>query len=124
MEEKEFYNNDGVSVTNARFRVGTNTYAMNGVTSVKRGQTEPNRAAPIVLGIIGLITVFVATGLGAKAFGVLMVVLAIFWVKKLTPEYSVYLNSASGESQALSSKDKLYIDKVINALNESIVHRG
>lgn len=124
MEEKEFYNNGNVSVTNARFRVGSNTYAMNGVTSVKRGQTDPNKGAPVVLGIIGLIVIFVATALSAKAFGVLMVIVAIIWFKKLTPEYSVYLNSASGESQALSSKNQRYIDEVINALNESIVHRG
>lgn len=124
MEETEFYNNGNVSVTSARFRVGTNTYAMNGVTSVKRGQTQPNKAAPVVMGLIGLAVLFAAAGIGAKAIGFIMVIIAIFWAKNITPDYIVYLNSASGESQALTSKDSVYIDQVINALNESIVHRG
>lgn len=123
MEEKEFYSNGNVSVSSARFRVGTNTYAMNGVTSVKRGQTVPNKTGPVVIGILGII-IFCATGLSGKVIGLAMFALGIFWAKKITPEYIVYLNSASGESQALSSKDSVYIDEVINALNESIVHRG
>lgn len=35
MEEKSFYNEGGVSVSNSRFIAGGQTYAMSGVTSVK-----------------------------------------------------------------------------------------
>ncbi|EEQ09834.1 hypothetical protein ymoll0001_18190 [Yersinia mollaretii ATCC 43969] len=53
-----------------------------------------------------------------------MLLAAIFWFKKIQPEYIVVLNSSSGEAQALRSYDKNYIQSVINALNESIVFRG
>lgn len=124
MEETEFYKNGNVSITNARFIVGSTTYAMNGVTSVKRGQTDPSKVGPVIMAIIGVISVFAATGLMSKAIGVVVVLLAIAWFKAIKPEYIVSLNSSSGESQALSSKDKQYIDDVINSLNNAIIHRG
>lgn len=124
MEETEFYRNGDVSITNSRFIVGSTTYAMNGVTSVKRGQTDPSKVGPVVLAIIGIIMVFAAGTILFKGFGVLAVVAAVAWFKAIKPEYIVFLNSSSGESQALSSIDKKYIDDVINSLNNAIIHRG
>lgn len=124
MEETEFYKNGNVSITNARFMVGSTTYAMNGVTSVKRGQTNPSKVGPVIMAIIGIIVVFAAATLMSKAIGVVVVLLAIAWFKAIKPDYIVFLNSSSGESQALSSKDEQYIDDVINSLNNAIIHRG
>ncbi|WP_261644399.1 DUF6232 family protein [Erwinia mallotivora] len=124
MEEVEFYNDGSVSVTSARFRVGSSTYAMQGVTSVKRGHQPANKLPAVIMGLVGLVMMFVADQLGVKAFGGLMLIAGIALFVKLKPEYSVYLNSSSGESQALQSKDRAHIDKVIDALNQSIVHRG
>ncbi len=124
MEETEFYSNGHVSITNSRFIVGSTTYAMNGVTSVKRGHTNPSKVGPVILTIIGLIMVFAAATLMFKAIGVVLIIAAIAWFRSIKPEYMVFLNSASGESQALSSKDKSYIDDVIKSLNNAIIHRG
>ena len=124
MEEVEFFNDGKVSVTSARFRVGSNTYAMQGVTSVKRGQKDANKSPAILTALVGLGMMFGADQPSIKILGFLLFILGVFLFKKLKAEYSVYLNSASGESQALQSKDKSYIDRVIDALNESIVHRG
>ncbi|HEY4437990.1 MAG TPA: DUF6232 family protein [Lelliottia sp.] len=124
MEEKEFYRNGNVSITNARFIVGSTTYAMNGVTSVKRGQTDPSKVGPVILAIIGLAMVFMAAAFLTKAIGVVIVIAAIAWFKAIKPDYMVFLNSSSGESQALTSQDKQYIDDVINSLNNAIIHRG
>ncbi len=44
MEEVEFFNDGNVSVTSARFRVGASTYAMQGVTSVKRAKALLNKS--------------------------------------------------------------------------------
>ena len=76
------------------------------------------------MGVVGALILISANELGGKVFGFILVLLAVFIFKKLKSEFSVYLNSSSGESQALKSKDKNYIDQVINALNSSIVHRG
>lgn len=124
MEEVEFFNDGKVSVSSARFRVGASTYAMQGVTSVKRGQKDANKFPAILMCVIGIFMLIGAEGLSFKAIGIVLMILGVYLFRKLKPEFSVYLNSASGESQALQSKDKHYIDKVIDALNQSIVHRG
>lgn len=121
MDEKFFFNQGNVSVSNARFIVDGQTYAMNGVTSVKQGVRHPSRVLPIVLGVIGLLVIF---GGGSQVFGILLLAAAVLsWVLQKSV-WIVVLNSSSGETQALTSKDKIYIEGVISALNESIVYRG
>jgi hypothetical protein len=122
MEEKVFFDSNGVSVSNARFIVHGQTYAMNGVTSVKQAVTHPSRLGPIVLGIIGLI-VLTSGGNGVIWGGILLAVTVLWWIKQ-KPEWIVVLNSSSGETQALTSEDRSYISGVIEALNQSIIHRG
>jgi hypothetical protein len=119
MEEKAFYNSNGVTVTNARFIVSGQTYAMSGVTSVKTGVEDPSRSGPIWLGIIGGVTFRYNWQIG-----VALIALAIFWWFCQKPTLSVVLSSSSGEMQALSSKDATYIRAVVEALNNSIIHRG
>ncbi len=121
--ERNFYSNGSVTVSNDRFIVGSTTYAMNGVTSVKRGQTDPSRMWPIILCLVGLYVLFQGSMMTFLA-GVAMVAIGVLWFKAIKPEYMVFLNSSSGESQALASKDVKYIDQVIAALNEAIIHRG
>ena len=121
MEETVFFDQGEVRVTNARFIVRGQTYAMNGVTSVKQIVRHPSRSGPAILGLIGLLLII--SGAGA-IFGLMLVVLALFWGLKQKADWIVVLSSASGETQALTSQDRPYIEGVINALNESIVHRG
>lgn len=119
MEEKTFFSQGDVRVTNARFIVSGQTYAMNGVTSVKQGVNEPSRGGPLLLGIVGLIMLFAIAPLG-----IILLIFTIVWWVKQKPEWIVILHSSSGEARALVSEDKGYIDSVIAALNDAIVHRG
>lgn len=120
MEEKMFFNQGNVSVSNARFIVNGQTYAMNGVTSVKQAARHPSRLGPIVAGIIGLLLLFNA----AVGWGLAFLAVAVVWWVTQKSEWIVVLQSSSGETKALTSTEKPFIDGVINALNESIVHRG
>ncbi|WP_082190273.1 DUF6232 family protein [Frateuria defendens] len=120
MEEKIFFDQGGVSVSNARFIVHEKTYAMNGVTSVKQVVTLPSRGGPIIVGLFGLVAMFA----GSIIAGAALLAAAVFWWIKQKSDWLVVLSSSSGETQALTSKDRGYIDAVIAALNQSIVHRG
>jgi proline racemase len=122
MEEKSFFTQGGVSVTNARFIAHGQTYAMSGVTSVKQFRQDPSRKGPIILGVIGLL----AMAGGGKAVFVALLLLAgaVAWWLSQKPEFSVLLSSASGEAKALTSRDGKFISDVVNALNDAIVHRG
>ena len=121
MEEKTFFDTGNVRVTNSRFIVDGQTYAMNGVTSVKQAVRHPSRGGPVVCALIGLF--LLVTG-AAVVFGLILVAAALLWGFKQRSVWIVVLNSSSGEAQALTSQDRSYIDGVIGALNESIVHRG
>lgn len=122
MDEKIFFNQVNVSVSNSRFIVNGQTYAMSNVTSVKSGVTEPQRGGSILLIIIGLLCLF---GSGwVFGLGCILIVLGIAaWLGEKT-KYSVILNTSAGENQALVSEEKTYIESVIAALNDVIVSRG
>lgn len=122
MDEKIFLNQENVSVSNSRFIVNGQTYAMSNVTSVKSGVTEPQRGGSILLIIFGLLCLL---GNGwVFGLGCILIVLGIAaWLGEKT-KYSVILNTSAGENQALVSEEKTYIENVIAALNDAIVSRG
>lgn len=123
MSEIVFLNESNVTVTNARFIVNGQTYALSGITSVKnrRHIEYPSRLIPIILGIVGIFF------LGSKPLiGLVMIAIAVLiWVydkKKITD--TVILSTAGGEVEAISSENTEFIAKIISALNEAIVYRG
>lgn len=126
MEEKTFFEHGDVKVTNSRFIAGGQTYVMSNVTSVKSFVQKPDKVGGIVLLIIGL--VFVAIGLAATFLfylGIVLVAVAAFVLNSSQKSvYHVMLTTSGGEVSALKTYQLDYITKVVNALNEAIVHRG
>lgn len=118
-EEKVFYDEGNVKVTNSRFLTYGTTTSMSGVTSVSKHAAHPSRKGPIILAIVGLI-------LFAWQWFIALIVIAaaVAWWMSQKTTYSIRLASASGESEALNSCDESLIDKIIEALNEAIVYRN
>ena len=119
-QEVFFLNEDGVQVTNTRFILPKQTFAMSGITSVQSGEEKPSKTGPIILIIIGLIFLFndaVIAGLVIIGLGGLMMYM-------LKTNYHVLLQTASGEAKALSSTNGEWIKRVVDSLHESIVYRG
>jgi len=123
MEEKILFNEGNVQVSSTRFIVGNQTYAMNGVTSVKSHVSKPNKVGPILGIIAGLFIAFSAEGAG-KVIGLGIAAVAGFILYNQKATYAVVLNSSSGETQALADHDGDYISNVVSALNDALVHRG
>jgi len=121
MQEQEFFNHGHVRVTNARFMVNGQTYAMNGVTSVKHGKKDPARGWPIFLLLLGA-GMLLAPNL--RMFGFPILIIAALWLFAQSTEHTVLLSSASGESKALTSTNEAHIRQIIEALNQAIIHRG
>lgn len=132
MDEKTFYESDHVKVTNARFIVKNQTYALSSVNSVKICETDvtSSPAAPALLvagGIVWiLLLIFSNGGLIYYIQPIALIAggfyLAISTKKKL--EYIVVLTTSSGENATLRSNKKQEITLVEKALNDSIVYRG
>lgn len=96
---------------------------MNGVTSVKQAVNWPSRFWPIVITIVGLLAMLGGSA-GSITFGILLLVAAVIWWTQQKTEWLVVLSSSSGETRALASQDQGFIQGVIEALNQSIIHRG
>ena len=126
-EEKVMLEESGISVTSARFIVRGQTYAMNGITSVRALVRNPSKLGPILMILFGLFGI-AAYGFMGSAFGVIemgvVAALGILWFRSKKPSYIVRLTSASGETEAYVSKNGEFVSRVVGAINDAIVHRG
>lgn len=129
-QETIYYQDESIIVTNTRAVLGTKTYAMANITSVSMGVIPANRVPGIVLALIGLAIAGCACSVVGKdaasviVFGLIVLGLGIAIAAAPKTRYVVKIGSASGEANALVSKDKEYIQKIVNAVNEAIIKRG
>ena len=145
MSEQTFYTGKGVTVTNSRFMVSgqtekwggqtpfDQTYAMQGVTSIRRDRMQPSRKWPIIIIVIGAIVTLSSFGVFGSSVGIGIVTLlvglailagGIMWFRALNMLHLVILQTAGGESRAVWSKDETFITQVVQALNQAISARG
>jgi hypothetical protein len=126
-DEKTFYSDEtGVRVTSARLIIENTTYAMANVASVRSAVEDPNRLGPVILialGVLGVAAEISDRG-AALVFGIVLLGGGIAWLVTQKPTYHVRISSSSGEADALSSRRKDYIDRVVQAINEAIIGRG
>lgn len=122
MEEKTFFNKGNVMVSNSRFVVGGQTYAMSNVTSVKSGEIPGSQTIPILIALSAVL--FLGLGTAGMIFSLVILAIAFYARSKVEPTYTVILNTSAGENKALSSPDEGYVNAIIRALNEAIVSRG
>ena len=118
---------DGVKVTNSRFIVGGETYAMSGITSVSSVEVRPSRGRPMILCVFAVLATVagLARSSGLEvAVGLLALGAGGFWLYGQSALYSVELRTAAGEVTALTSNSEQRIREVVDAVNEAIVSRG
>lgn len=108
-----------VLVTSTRVRTGLKTYALNNVTSVALNEIKPKYTLQIILIVIGLIVLF-----NSVIPGAVLIALGMAWIYFEKPEYTVQINSNSGEAAAYKSKNRDEVEKIVDAVNKAIIHRG
>lgn len=118
--EMTFLQKDGVRVTNTRFIVPGQTFAMAGVTSVRSVKIEPNRKWAFVSIVFGGLFLMIPS---SRVLGLLLLIAGTVWAVVVKPTFAVALNSASGEHHAITSSSTEYINSIVTALNEAIVYR-
>lgn len=120
VEEKVFLNEGGFLVTNTRFEIPGQMFAMAGVTSVGVNQIVPSKLWPIVMMILGI------GMMGAEVYDIGGVFLLLgglwFWLKKTV--YHLILTTAAGQQTAHQSKDGEFMGSLRTALTNAIIDRG
>ena len=118
----------GIIVTKARFVVGGETYAMQGVTSVRGLKGTPSKRRPLSAIGFGAFLALVGWEVGGSVFFLLMglAVMAggVYWWTRLESAFHIVLRFASGESKVLSGQDGDLVREVVDAVNEALVARG
>lgn len=118
--ETVFFERGNVVITNTRFIVPGQTYAMSNVTSIKHVETAPSKlpgGIAIIAGallLLGKIWVLAAILIAAGAI----------LLMKAKGKYDVMLQTASGEVRAFGSSDQDLVRQIVAALNQAIVFRG
>lgn len=120
VNEVSYYSQGSVHITNARFVVGAQTYAIRNVTSVKGITIWPGRIGPIALALIGVALVFKFDAVGIiLGLGLLGVASLLLYYRK--PTHAVVLATAGGEIKAYESSRTAEISRILDALNQAIV---
>jgi hypothetical protein len=144
--ESVFFHDGNILVTNARFTVGTKTFAMRGVTSVELVETDeyagPNPADAFAKGFV---TILGGLGFGLIVCGLLCWLIAgySFWlfvvsgvvgcclvvvVALLTTKrkqgFKIVLRTSGGEVTAFTNSDRNLVSQIVQALNNSIIALG
>jgi hypothetical protein len=128
MQENVLLNENNVVISTSRFVVGSQTYAIRNITSVKQAHENPKRGLSYFFLIVAAF--FLLNGWAQKDFpigkeflvgGIFCVVVAVLIWRARKPVYHIILHSSSGESKALSSGDQYFTSRVAKALNEAII---
>ncbi len=131
-KEETIYSDNLVTVTTTRVIIWGTTYALRNITSVRMAFTPPQVIGPVLLLLLGVFLLFLTVipipfheNNYSPLAGFLLSGLAIgggvLWMCNLKTKYHVDISSASGEIHALTSKDKVYIQRVVMSINEAIV---
>ena len=125
-EELTFFRGGNITVTNARFIAGSQTFAMRGITSVQGVETPVSYIIPVLLGLLGLVLAvnLFRSGSFFGLIGILILAVAIWIAIRQKPTFAVVLRTAGGDVTAYQSTDRNHIAKIIQALNEAMVSNG
>ena len=107
MQEQVFLQENGVTVTQARFVVPDRTFAMQGINSVAHDVLRRSKKSPIILIVIGVIMVLISFSLLPDSGGIVLmliglgaIALGVVWFRALTPYHRVVLNASTTTSSS------------------------
>ena len=132
MEEKVYFNDDKIVVTSTLVKCRDNSYAVDKIGSVSMGMIKDRAAGCVRWLLLGGGVFVLIIGLAASQIG--LTIMALIWLAvgifistqmdKYT-QYSVRLNTGGlVEDDIIKSKDKAYIQNIIDSINEAIKDRG
>lgn len=119
--ELTFYQDGFVTVTQSRYVTESKTYAMRNISSVHVFEIIKSRTKAVLMIIFGLFLLF---SKDIFWIGIIIIALGIWWLLSIKNEYAVRISTNAGEANSITSKNRDYIQKIVNALNDAIIHRG
>ena len=122
-EERVLFQKSGIFVSNSRFVVASQTFAMRNITSVRVEKQTPALTIPgflMLLGIALALIGFISGGVPLGVIGVVALVIGVYWAWNSKDTFKVVLTTTAGEVVAYESYDTQLIADIIKSLNDSI----
>jgi len=142
MAEVLYLQEGGALVTNARIVIGGKTYVLSGISSVSAVRIDPKIGGDLFAAIIGAVGLLIALSNFASwwpnrffgdfpasvaicgGVGLLLAGAGILNMRQARPRFAARIVSASGENDALVSKDEAQVDRLVEAINKAIIERA
>jgi len=127
VNETVIYQDNLVTVTTTRAVLQGTTYAMANITSV-RELVQPSSAGCLaavaaVVGLLALAALRSDVAIGLLVLSLAAILGGVAWAGR-HPIHWVSIGTAGAETRAISSPDKEWVRKVVEAINTAIIARG
>jgi hypothetical protein len=123
-DERVYFSEGGIVITSTRAVLRERTFAMANITSVSLAESNQGAGCGCtLLGTGGLFALglFGSGTVGLGVFGIFLLIVGVALMSQKT--YVVRIGSASGETNALQSSSREYIQRIVGALNQAIIDR-
>lgn len=121
-----YYQQGTVTITDKRAVLGEKTYALSNITTVSKATKPPSGTVGLAIIAFGLAVGFCVMQ-NSRWGGIFIMAVtalpALYYMFTAKPSYTVRIGSASGEADALESKDEDHIQAIVNAMNKAIIER-
>jgi hypothetical protein len=117
MKEISFFENNSVIVTQTRFIVGHKVTEIKNISSVKVEVLRSYRKIQVIVMLIGFLLMFFKE---LRIAGFVVFGATFLFMCLMEEKFTVRVNTNSGETDTLVSKDKEYIEQVAKAINSAM----
>ena len=117
MDEISFFENKNVIVTQTRFIVSFKVYEIKNISTVRLGVINHNVKWYFLAMTVGFLLLFLSQG---RIPGVILFVSGFILLYLKEDKYSVRIRTEGGETDSLISENRVYVEKVIKAINEAM----
>ncbi len=122
INEKTYYQDSKVLVTQTNFSVGNKTYPLNSISSVSIFKLEDKKTMAIVLVILGGL---IALGADSRTIGLAMLMAGfILIIMGKKDFFTLSFNSSGKLKKGIISKDENYVQKIVEAINTAKHHKN
>lgn len=117
-DERIFFQDGAVTVTNRWFRVPGQNFPMSDVSAASMEKSSTTGSWPTVMYLLGLGS-FLAR---LYRFGFMLLIAGAVLRMIFIPKFSVVLDSASGDLRAFTGGNRDYVSEIVDALNKAIAY--
>jgi len=119
--EKMFYQDSLVSVTQAKFIIRKGkSFAIDQAYLAENTPIKKTKRFAVLLAMLGNIML---VNEQVRGYGFILIILGLLISVFNKEDYAVKISSDAGEQHILMSKDKFYIQSIVDAVNETIIYR-